>query len=126
MEYLHSELAEIPIEFRIIRDVTGKGRFAQWEDVASIDDLDSVTVFHQQPVIEPDVLAVIHDFAEEGHYIGIVTANVAGAVTPYRAVFPFEVGFTGYGYWPLLLVVLGVIQLQYWMMSRRRTNSDAH
>ena len=33
MEYMHSELATVPIEFRIIHDVTGKGRFAIWQDV---------------------------------------------------------------------------------------------
>ena len=30
MEYMHDELARVPIEFRIIHDVTGKGRFANW------------------------------------------------------------------------------------------------
>ena len=119
MEYLHSELGKVPIDFQIIRDVTGKGRFARWEDVAAIDDLDSVTVFHQGAVIEPDVLTVIHNFADEGDYIGIVTVNVDGGKQTYRAVFPFEVGFTGFGYWPLLVVALLIIQLQYWLMSRR-------
>ena len=63
MEYLHDELQRVPIDFRIIRDVTGKGRFARWEDVAAIEDLDSVTVFYQPAVIEPDVFTVIHEFA---------------------------------------------------------------
>ena len=119
MEYLHSELSNIPIEFRIIRNVTGKGRFARWEDVNEIDDLDSVTVFHQEALIEPDVFTVIHAFEEEGYYIGIVTANVNSEDKIYRAVFPFEVGFTGYGYWPLIIVILIAIQLQYWIMARR-------
>jgi len=119
MEYLHSELGDVPIEFRIIKDVTGKGRFARWEDVAEIDDLDSVTVFHQEALIEPDVFTVIHTFDEEGDYIGIVTASVDHADKVYRAVFPFEVGFTGFGYWPLIIAILIAIQLQYWLMSRR-------
>lgn len=119
MEYQHSELGEVPIDFRIIKDVTGKGRFARWEDVAEINDLESVTVFHQEALIEPDVFTVIHTFDEEGDYIGIVTANVDRADKVYRAVFPFEVGFTGFGYWPLFIAVLIAIQLQYWIMSRR-------
>lgn len=119
MEYLHSELGDVPIEFRIIKDVTGKGRFARWEDVAEIRDLDSVTVFHQDASIEPDVFAVIHTFDEEGDYIGIVTASVDKADKIYRAVFPFEVGFTGFGYWPIIIAILIAIQLQYWLMSRR-------
>lgn len=119
MEYLHSELGDVPLDFRIIKDVTGKGRFARWEDVAEIDDLDSVTVFHQQAVIEPDVFSVVHTFDEEGDYIGIVTANVDHADKVYRAVFPFEVGFTGFGYWPWFIAILIAIQLHYWVMSRR-------
>ena len=123
MEYLHSELGDVPIEFRIIKDVTGKGRFARWEDVAEIDDLDGVTVFHQQAVIEPDVFSVVHTFNEEGDYIGIVTATVDRADKVYRAVFPFEVGFTGFGYWPWFIAILIAIQLHYWVMSRRSRRS---
>ncbi len=119
MEYLHSELGDVPIEFRIIKDVTGKGRFARWVDVAEINDLDGVTVFHQEALIEPDVLTVIHTFDEDGDYIGIVTASVDQADKVYRAVFPFEVGFTGFGYWPIFIAILLAIQLQYWVMSRR-------
>jgi hypothetical protein len=74
MEYLHDELSRVPVDFRIIRDVTGKGRFARWEDVAAIDDLDSVTVFYQPPLVEPDVFTVLYDFSEEGDFIGVVTA----------------------------------------------------
>ena len=46
MEYLHSGLGEIPIDFRIIRDVTGMGTFARWEDVQAIDDLEAVSYTH--------------------------------------------------------------------------------
>jgi hypothetical protein len=119
MEYLHDSLGKAEVDFRIIKDVTGKGRFARWEDVAEIDDIDSVTVFYREPVVDPDLLTVIHDFSEEGDYIGVVTANVDGEDKIYRAVFPFEVGFTGYGYWPFFIVVLLIIQVQYFVMSGR-------
>lgn len=119
MEYLHDELSRIPIDFRIIHDVTGKGRFARWEDVAAIDDLDSVTVLYQPATIEPDVFTALYDFAEEGDYIGIVTATPNAGERLHIAVFPFEVGYTGFGYWPLLVVVLLLIQLQYLYMSGR-------
>ena len=119
MEYLHDELQRVPIDFRIIRDVTGKGRFARWEDVAAIDDLDSVTVFYQPPVVEPDVFTVIHDFAEEGDFIGVVTASPETEQRLHIAVFPFEVGFTGFGYWPLVVGAVLLIQLQYLWMSGR-------
>ncbi len=62
MEYLHDSLGEAAVDFRIIRDVTGKGRFARWDDVQAIDNLEAATVFYQPPLIDPDVLTVIHDF----------------------------------------------------------------
>jgi hypothetical protein len=119
MEYLHDELSRVPVDFRIIRDVTGKGRFARWEDIAAIDDLDSVTVFYQPPTIEPDVFTVLYDFTEEGEYIGIVTAAPSSDDRQHIAVFPFEVGYTDYGYWPLIVGVLILIQFQYLLMSGR-------
>jgi len=119
MEYLHDSLGEAAVDFRIIRDVTGKGRFARWEDVAEIDDLEAATVLYREPTVDPDVLTVIHDFKEEGEFIGIVTANVDGDQKVYRAVFPFEVGYTGLGYWPYFILLLLAIQFQYFIMSGR-------
>jgi hypothetical protein len=119
MEYQHEALASMSIDFRIIRDVTGKGRFARMEDVAEIDDIDSATVFYQEAVVEPDVFTVIHEFKEEGDFIGIVSATQADTRKVYAAVFPFEVGFTGIGYWPFFIGVLVLLQLQYLLMSGR-------
>jgi hypothetical protein len=119
MEYLHDALATMPIDFRIIRDVTGKGRFARLEDVEQIDNLDGVTVFYQEAIVEPDVFTVIHEFSEEGDFIGIVSAAQPDTKKVYAAVFPFEVGFTGVGYWPFFIAVLVLLQLQYLFMSGR-------
>jgi len=33
LEYLHDQLATVPIDFRIVRNVTGKGRFARLKDI---------------------------------------------------------------------------------------------
>lgn len=119
MEYLHDAMAGMPIDFRIIRDVTGMGRFARMEDVEKIDDLDSVTVFYQEAIIEPDVFTVIHDFEEKGNFIGIVTISQAEPRKEHVAVFPFEVGFTGIGYWPIFAGILILIQIQYLVMNGR-------
>jgi hypothetical protein len=119
MEYLHDSLAKAAVDFRIIRDVTGQGRFARWEDVAQLENLEAATVFYRAPTVDPDVLTVIHEFEEEGHFIGIVTANVDGEDQIYRAVFPFEVGYTGLGYWPFFIALLLAIQIQYLVMSGR-------
>ena len=119
MEYQHDALSSMPIDFRIIRDVTGKGRFARMEDVERIDDLDDVTVFFQPAITEPDVFTVVHEFLEEGDFIGIVTATQPDSKKVYAAVFPFEVGFTGLGYWPFFIGVLLLLQIQYLLMSGR-------
>lgn len=119
MEYLHDSLRTAAVDFRIIRDVTGKGRFARWDDVAAIEDLDAVTVYYREPTVDPDVLTVMYDFDEEGYFIGVVTAIVDDDDQVYRAVFPFEVGYTGLGYWPYFVILLLVIQIQYLAMSGR-------
>ncbi|MBL6904458.1 MAG: hypothetical protein ISR27_02915, partial [Pseudomonadales bacterium] len=40
MEYLHSLLPEMAIDFRIIRDINEVGRYATLDDVLAIDDLE--------------------------------------------------------------------------------------
>ncbi len=91
LEYLHDGLADLPLEFRIIRDVTGLGRFVRWDDVLAIEDLDAATVFHRQPLIEPDAYAVVHSFTAAGDYVGIVTTRHPDSGILYTAVFPFAV-----------------------------------
>lgn len=119
MEFMHDALETMPIDFRIIRDITGKGRFARMEDVQAIEDLDAATVFYQSASTEPDVYSVVHTFESEGDFIGIVSARNPESGDVYSAVFPFEVGFTGWGYWPLFIGLLVLIQIQYFAMSGR-------
>ena len=119
MEYQHDGLSEAEIDFRIIRNVTGKGTFARLEDVEAIDDLEAVTVRHEPPTVVPDVFTLLQPFEEDGEYIGIVSARSLDTQVVYTAVFPFEVGYTGFGYWPLILGALFALQFIYWFMSRR-------
>jgi hypothetical protein len=119
MEYQHDSLSEMAVDFRIIRDVTGKGRFARIEDVNEIADIESATVYYRSPIVEPDVYTVNHSFAEEGDFIGIVSAQHLQTGKIYAAVFPFEVGFTGFGYWPYIIGLLALIQFQFLFMSGR-------
>ena len=119
MEYLHDSLSTMPVDFRIIRDITGKGRFARLEDVNAIADIEAVTVFYQPPVVESYVYTVNYEFVEEGDFIGIVSARNPESGKVYAAVFPFEVGFTGIGYWPFFIGLLLLIQLQYLYMGGR-------
>jgi hypothetical protein len=119
MEYLHDSLSEMPIDFRIIRDVTGKGRFARMEDIKAIGDLESATVYYRPPVVEPHIYTVNYEFAEEGDFIGVVSAAHPETGKIYAAVFPFEVGFTGFGYWPFIIGLIFLVQFQYLLMSGR-------
>ncbi len=119
MEYIHRGLGDIPIDFRIIHDVTGMGRFAKSQHVAAIADLETITVYYEQPVAKPDVFTALFRFDEPGEFIGIVTAKPANGGEPYLAVFPFRVGFTGFGYWPAIVILVVLIQLNYLYMSGR-------
>jgi hypothetical protein len=117
MEYVHKGLAEVPIEFRIIRDVTGLGRFARLDDVLALGDLEPFTVFHQRPVREPGVFTVLHDFMEQDAFLGIVSVRHPETDELYQAVFPFSVGFQGWGLWPLFIVLAVIAQLGYWVST---------
>ncbi len=107
LDYLHPSLKLVPVDFRIIRNVTGQSRFAKWEDVEALGDLEPHTVFYYPPVVRPDAsLQIEYEFADEGEYIGIVSAGHPTNDQTYRAVFPFEVG--GNPYWLPRLALLGL------------------
>lgn len=119
MEYVHSGLSDVSIDFRIIRNVTGQGRFTRLADVERIDDLDAVTVFHHPAAAQRDVFTARHRFDESGKFVGIVSLRQPDTGETYTAVFPFDVGFTGLGYWPLFGLIVVVLQLNYLWMSGR-------
>lgn len=122
MEYQHERLNDALIDFRIIRNVTGKGTFARLSDVQAIDDLDAVTVRYEAPAVVPAVYMLLHEFEHDGEYIGIVSA---ANDSRYTAVFPFEVGYTGVGIWPWIIGALLLVQLQFWYMGRRQKSGTA-
>ncbi len=118
MEYLHFLLNEMYIDFRIIRDVNELGRFARWEDVQAMGDLEDITVFYQQPQIEPGgYYRASHEFTEAGTYIGIVTAQHPTEDRNYNAVFYFRVGGPDLGTIPLFIALIIVLQLGYWFST---------
>ena len=121
MEYEHSGLGDVPVDFRIIRNETGQGVFTNLDDVRQIADLDAVTVFHHPAAIQPDVFTVMHRFEEQGEFVGIVTVKSPDNGKEYTAVFPFEVGFAGFGWWPWFLAAAVLLQLNYLWMSGRLT-----
>ena len=130
MEYEHSGLGDVPIDFRVIRNVTGKGTFTNLEDVQKIGDLGDITIFHHPASIQPDVFTYLFQFDDQGEFVGIVTLQQPETGAIYTAVFPFEVGYTGIPTWAWFIVVAILLQLNFlWMNgtigrwhARRSTN----
>jgi hypothetical protein len=121
LSYLHPTLKEVPVDFRIVRNVTGLGRFTKWRDIESLGDIAPFTVFYQQPEIRPDgSLNVEYDFINRGEYIGIVTAGHPTNDKLYTAVFPFEVGVRRYWHWLVATVLLAGAAFYFW---RRRSTA---
>lgn len=131
MEYEHSGLGDVPIDFRVIRNVTGKGVFTNLEDVEQIGDLNDVTIFHHPAAIQPDVFTYLFQFDGQGEFIGIVTVQQPETGKIYTAVFPFEVGYTGIPVWAWFVLIAIVLQIHFlWMngtidrwRARRSANS---
>jgi len=117
MEYVHGDLGKVPMDFRIIKDITGHGRYATLEDVTRAGNLDRATVYYQPATVTPDVFTIVQQFDKPGWYIGIVTAKHPTLDETYTAVFPFEVGFTGYGWLPLLGAIAVLAQISYWLSA---------
>ena len=118
LDYLHGSLKEVPVDFRIIKDVKNRTVYANWEDIQSIEDIDSATVFYQPSRIYPAAsLSVSYEFKEKGWYTGIVTTRHPTLDRSYQAVFGFHVGPKEWGYWPLMLVLVLVVQTHYWVSN---------
>jgi len=119
IDYRHDFLNEMPVDFRIIRDVQNNGTFVNRKDISAMQDLDKVTVFYQAPIIRPaGVFSIEHDFQEAGSYIGIVTARHPTKNKVYNAVFQFQVGGGRYPYVPLFIFLMALVQVVYWVSRR--------
>ena len=93
MEYLHTLLPEMLIDFRIVRDVNEVGQYATLEDVLEIEDLEAATVYYEPQRIEPGgFYTASHEFDTKGTYIGVVTAEHPTEDRYYTAVFYFRLG----------------------------------
>ena len=125
MEYEHDGLGAVPIDFRIIKNVTGQGRFTNLDHVTQLGDLADITVLHHPAAIQRDVFTTAHSFDAPGEFVGIVTVDRPDGNGVYTAIFPFEAGFTGPGYWPWVIAALIFLQINYLWMSGRLTRSKS-
>ncbi|MGQ9424479.1 hypothetical protein ACXYTJ_00845 [Gilvimarinus sp. F26214L] len=125
MDYVHGDLGQARMDFRIVHNRTGLDRFAGVEDLDQLGDLENTTVYYQPPRRDDQVYTVLHRFAQPGEYLGIITARDPRTNELYSAVFPFEVGRTGPGPLPVFFFLLVLCQLLYWRLSRWRRVSRA-
>ena len=129
MEYEHSGLGDVPIDFRVIRNVTGQGTFTILEDIERIGNLNEITIFHHSASVQPDVFTYLHQFDDQGEFVGIVTVQQPETGEIYTAVFPFEVGYTGIPQWAWFVVIAVFLQINFlWMNGSfarwRRSKSE--
>lgn len=118
MEYLHDGLREMQVDFRIINDIQNLGRFAKPEDIKKINNIDKHTIFYKIPLQSPDgIYLAQYEFNKNGNYIGIVNASKENDNTVYTAIFPFKVGYSSWGYTPLIIGLAIVLQLIYWLLN---------
>jgi hypothetical protein len=114
IDYLHDFMKEMPIDFRIIKDVENFGQYAKWDDVKGLDDIERDTILYLPAEKRADgVLTASYSFESPGGYIGIVTARHPTEAKEYNAVFFFQVGGRGYGYLPLFVALIVLVQLAY-------------
>lgn len=119
LDYLHRSLSEVPVDFRVIRDVTGKGEFVKIEDVEAIGDLEEHTVFYQPPAIKSNATySVTHVFEEKGDYVGIVTAGHPTNDNVYTSVFSFTVGASNIP-WPIISMFIAVLIVGLYLMRMK-------
>lgn len=118
LDYLHDSLKQVPVDFRIIRDVEDRTIYASWADVQAMGDLAAVTEFYEPPkVYRNGSMNVSHKFERKGWYIGIVTTRHPTLDRTYQSVFGFHVGSRGLGYWPLIILVMLLVQGHFWVSS---------
>lgn len=123
LDYLHDSMKEVPIDFRIIRDVTDLGQFVRPEDIEALGDLGEHTIYYHAPTVETDASLTVEPLLPaEGKYIGIVTAGHPTNNNIYTAVFPFEVGAINISYiFPLLAFLApALVVWLLWRMRKRK------
>lgn len=121
IDVVDTVLREMELDVRILRDVNDVGNNATFDDLGSAGDIENATLLYEPGQIYPSgSVAVRYRFAEEGRYIGLVTARKPDSDEVLRSVFPFSVGAGNtmkYIQWVLGILALGVglyVFSDYW------------
>ena len=87
IDYLHDFLKEMPVDFRIIRDVNNFGIFANWDDITSLEDIEKDTVFYLPPVKQPGgVLTAKYDFKQGGKHKSAIRPEANNSQREYIVI----------------------------------------
>lgn len=122
LDYLHQSLKEVPVDLRVIQNITGQGPYTKLHHVEQIENLESITVFYQPPVVRPNAsFQVEFDLPEQGEYVGIVSAGHPTSDQTYTAVFPFEVGGSNTGVTVVISLLIAALLLL--ILHRRRRSA---
>ena len=93
IDVINPVLRETLMNVRIIRDLNNISNNATLADLDSTSDIESATLFYEPAAIYPtSTVSVRYEFAEEGHYIGFVTAHKPDFDDALRSLFPFSIG----------------------------------
>lgn len=114
LDFIDKILRTMPTDYRVIRDTKGLGLNANVNNIGTLDELESDTVFYAPAQTYLQGTFSIEGSFPAGNYIGIVTIKDEQINKSYYSVFPFSVGQPASLPWAviiggLLLLILGVV-----------------
>ncbi len=122
IDFIQPVLRERVVEFRILRDASGKEAMARYEDLGDAGRIAAETVVALPAKTYPrGTVTLDHRFSAAGWYIGLLSATDPATGKTEHSVFPFRVGVRNYWkYLPFPLVLMGVALLLYRFTRPRR------
>lgn len=81
------------MDFRVIRDNKNLGVNAQYEQLGSKKDIETSSIFNNEPQIYEHGTVTFDFRFEKGNYIGIVKLNDPETKQELVSIFPFSVGY---------------------------------
>lgn len=124
VDFIERRLRGMNVEFRVLRDVNGVGKYGTYEDLGDAAEIEKNTLVNLPSAKYPrGTLTFTHSFIEPGWYIGMLTAQ--DGETVHRSVFPFQVGVPNYtGYIIGFILAFGVSLLVYIVTGRSVVTSS--
>lgn len=116
VDFIQPVLRERSVEFRILRDASGRGAKTTLADLGDAA-AQAPNLLAELPArtYPRGTLTLEHRFTEPGWYVGVLSATDPASGKVEHSVFPFRVGVRNYWkYLPLPLVVIAFV----WLLLR--------